>query len=454
MAQPFPVAVTAYLSICNCDHAALPVVFSQDPELGECNVCMDIVKWASQLSANLGTISVRQHVAAVCRFMNFYHLYSQGQKLSVQDQTMSVFAYMDFRGTGTKHLNSDHLLHALDWDGVAKTTVSSEFKFLESYAGSDARTLDRRLFRLPMSEVKNLRDQTDDFFIHLAKHRHFWADLRGDDNIRTPKRFRPTSRQKGFRPFPPEEEIRLIIAAESNSVFRAIWILLTYGASHRISEVLNIWQVGILPSSYNREFFGIPADDLPLVLIAHPNESTWLGDFNTNKMTRMEYLLNKYGFQPRPDRSSSDVLYAGFKTKKLFGDYLIAKTWWLNEGAALAFNECVNEIQAFHLRHRTSRKHPYFFINMFARDGRLGEPLTMKRVSKAWADACKRVGITPHVRGRNLHGLRHFTKFYMDELRLSASSIQTMRGDHSIISQDEYGQCATKVNQALTNMKH
>ncbi len=458
--RPFPVAVTAHLPLYSSDHAALPVIFFQDPESEESKVCTDAIIWASRLSTALGTVSVRQHITTVCRFMNFYHLYSHGQTMSVQDQTISIFAYLDFRGTGTKYLSPDHPLHPLNWDGVAKTTISSEFKhliryfqFLESYSGPDSKTLDRRLFRLPKSEVKNLREKTNDFFIHLANYRNFWADLRADDNIGIPKRFRPTSRKNSFRNFPPEEEIKLIIRAETNPVFKAIWILLAYGASHRISEILNIWQVDVLPSSYNKEFFGIPPDGFQLVLIAHPNESRWLGDFSTNKTTRMQHLLNQYGFRPRPERSSSDPLYAGFKTKKLLTEYLIAKTWWLNKEAALAFNECATEIQAFHLRHRTSRKHPYFFVNMFANDGRLGEPLTMKRISSAWVDACRRVGIKPNERGRNLHGLRHFAKSYMDELQLNASCIQTIRGDHSITSQDEYGQCAKTISKALTNMK-
>jgi integrase len=459
MAHHFPIAVTAHLPLHSRNHTALPVIFLQDPQSGESEICMEIVRWASELSTELGTVSVGQHINTVCRFMNFFRLYSQGQSLSVKDQTISIFAYLDFRGTGTKYLESDHLMYPLNWNGVAKTTVSSEFKyliryfrFLESYSGDHAKILKRHFFLLPEREVSNLQKKSNDLFIHLATQRQFWADLRDDGPIRSPKRFRPTNKQNGFRPFPPEDEIKRIIAAESNPVFKAIWILLAYGASHRISEVLNIWQADILPSSYNKELFGLPADGLPLVLIAHPSQSKWLGDFNTKKTTRLEHLLKTYGIPPRSDRSSADPLYAGFKTKTLSGDFLIAKTWWLNEDAALAFEDCVDKISAFHLRHRTSRKHPYFFINMYAKDDRIGEPVTMKRITRAWVHACKRVGIAPHVRGRNIHGLRHFTKSYMGEIGLSRSIIQYIRGDHSIQSQDEYGRCAIEVNQALTQI--
>lgn len=461
MAHPFPVAMTANLPFVSVSHAALPVIFIQNPETGEATLCRHTVKWASGLSESQGPISVRQHIATVCRFTNFYHLFSYGQSLSIHDQTMSLWSYMDFRGTGTKYLDENHLLYPLLWDGVAKTTISSEFKhliryftFLETYTGPDAQFLDRTLFRLPKAQVQDLKDSTDDFFAHLASHRDYWRDLRENENLRPPAKFRVPPRRKGFKPFPPEEEILEIIAGEKNPTFKAIWLLLAYGASHRISEVLNLWQVDILPSSYNREFFGLAPDGFPLVLIADPSNSSWLGDFNSGRVNRAQYLLSEYGLRPRPERSANDPLFSGFKTKKVYGEYQVAKTWWLNENAASAFSECAAEIQNFHLRHRTSRKHPYFFVNMFARDDRLGEPLTKKRIQAAWADACRRVGITPHVRGRNIHGLRHFTKYYMEELQLSPSDIQIMRGDHSIASQDEYGQCAAKVSKALERLKN
>lgn len=461
MTQSFPVAVTTSLPLTGPGHSALPVIFIEDPADGSGSLCLDVVEWASQMSAgHLGSVSVGKHVATVCKFINFYHLYSRDQELvSVHDQTVSIFAYLDFRITGTRHLSIDHTLSPLRWEGCAKSTVRAEFRhlsryfsFLEKYAGNDAQALNHKLFRLSSRDVKALREQSDrDFFQHLAAHRKFWADLReGDPQL--PRRFRPTNREVGFRPFPDEVEVQQIIQAERNPVFRAIWILLAYGASHRISEVLQIWQDDILPSYYNREFFGSPPDDMPLVLISHPTESTWLGSSNQKRQTRQTYLLNEYGIQPRAMLSANDPLYAGFKTKRVYGLHKTAKTWWLNADAAAEFDGCVREIQAFHIRFRTSRKHPYFFVNMFASDGSRGEPIKMKRIESAWVAACKRVGVAPYKRGRNIHGLRHFTKYYAEQLGIPPSMIQIMRGDNSQASQDDYGQCALTVRQALETL--
>ena len=181
MAHPFPVAMTANLPFVSVFHAALPVIFTQNPETGEATLCRHAVKWASEL-------------------------------------TMTIWSFMDFRGTGTKYLDENHLLYPLLWDGVAKTTISSEFRhliryftFLETYSGPDAQLLDKRLFRLPKAQVRELKDSTDDFFAHLARHRDYWRDLRENENLRPPAKFKVPPRRKGFKPFPPEEEITKII---------------------------------------------------------------------------------------------------------------------------------------------------------------------------------------------------------------------------------------------------
>ena len=458
--KAFPIAVIVHLPIKGPGHAALPIILTEGPQTntGIDTVCWDAVEWASQISGQLGTVSVRKHVGTLCKFMNFFHLYSKEQKLlSVRDQTVSIFAFLDFRITGTRHLSHDHPLKPLGWEGCAKHTVRAEFNyltryfcFLENYIGNNVQSLDHRLFKLPSDQLDHLRKKNNDFLMHLASYRNFWADL-NEDEIEFPRRFRPTNREIGYRPFPDEDEIRLIIAAEKNPAFKAIWLIQAYGASHRISEVLNVWQDDILPSSYNREFFGSPADGMPLVLIAHPTESTWIGTSNSRKQTRQTYLLNRYGILPRSERPETDPLFAGFKTKRVYGLYKSAKTRWLSSEAAIAFGNCAQEIPSFHISHRTSRKHPYFFVNMFARDDRHGEPITKSRIDKAWIAACARVGVSAHQRGRNIHGLRHFTKYYAEQMGIPASMIQVMRGDNSEQSQNDYGKCAKAVHYALTS---
>lgn len=463
MTNSFPVAATTHLPITGIGHSALPVIFVQNEKTGGIELFTEALEWASVLSAHLKTISVRKHVTTLCNFVNFYNLYSEGQDMSVNAQSMSVLAYLDFRISGTEHLDLDNPLHPLGWRGCAKTSVRTEFKYLtrffrwlEEHIGDGAKTIDQRLFRLPQKSIQKFHSlDKRDFFLHLSSHRKHWEDLTTDDSLLMPRRFKPAGRENGFRPFPPAEEIRAIIAAEQNPAFKALWLLQSYGASHRVSEVLNIWQEDILPPSYSKEFFGLPSNGLPVVLIAHPSESTWLGHFTSGKTNRLQYLLTKYNFRPRSERDSSDPLYAGYKGKRVFGLHKTANTWWLNPDAAVAFQACVDEIEAFHRRNKTSVSHPYFFVNMFAKDYRRGEPITKKRIESAWEAACKRVGLQAHDRGRNIHGLRHFQKWLAEQMGIPKSQIQIIRGDNSAASQDEYGICASTVAIALqaTNNK-
>lgn len=456
MRQAFPVATTIQLPVSGIGHSALPVIFLQNAT-GSIELSLAALEWASNLSSELRSVSVRKHVSTLCNFFNFHHLYAEEQARTAKAQALSILAYIDFRVSGTEHLENENPLSLLSWKGVSKTTVRSEFNHLQRFfrwLEISRRNIDNNLNMhffptsgLIVHELKKFGDH--DFFKHLAANRKHWEDLAQYDKLDAPRRLRPTPRNNRFRPFPPEEEIKAIIASEQNPTFKAIWLLQSYGASHRISEILNIWQEDILPPSYSRNFFGFSTKDMPVVLIAHPSESTWLGGFTDNRLNRLQFMLQRYGVRPRSERPSSDPQYAGFKGKRLFGQHLVANSWWLNMDAAMAFQECVDQIEVFHRRNKTSQSHPYAFVNMYAKGDRRGEPISYKRISSAWNAACKRVGITPNRNGRNIHGLRHFQKWQMEQMGISSSQIQVIRGDSSIASQNEYGKCAASIANAL-----
>ena len=73
-------------------------------------------------------------------------------------------------------------------------------------------------------------------------------------------------------------------------------------------------------------------------------------------------------------------------------------------------------------------------------------PLKKKRAQDAIAAAYERIGVTPNKDGRNIHGLRHWAKFYAEnELGLNPRQIQIIRGDRSIASQEHYGRDAKHI---------
>lgn len=457
MTTSFPIAATAHLPIAGVGHSTLPVIFVEDVRTKAVEPLYEGINWASALSVQLKSISVHKHLTTLCNFINFYHLFNDGQSISLEQQTYTLLAYIDFRTTGTNFLDHSHPLRRLNWDGVAKSTASVEFKyllrffeFLEHTTEGESTSLEIKRYKISSSKLEKLKSLGDrDFFIHLSQAREQWEDVYPNSDKMSLNLIRSTNRTTGHRQYPSEEEIHALISAEKNPVFKAIWLLQSYGASHRISETLNIWQEDILPPNYTEYFFGIKNQSLPTVLIAHPSESTWLGKPHSKKTTRMQHLLQKYGIKPRPERSSNDPLYAGFKAKMMYGTHLTANTWWLNNRAAELFQECVEEIEFFHRHNRTSRIHPYFFINMHAKDESQGNPVTKNRIEKAWKSACKRVGIPPHHNGRNIHGMRHFQKSLLNSLGIPPDQIQIIRGDTSIKSQEDYGICAKSLKAAL-----
>ncbi|NOD62724.1 hypothetical protein [Ruegeria sp. HKCCD6109] len=457
----YPIAVTAHLPIKGTGHSALPAIFAQG-EAGDVKLLKIGVAWASDLSEVLGTVSVHKHVSTLCRFLNFLHAYAGGEALSVKAQTKAVLAYVDFRIEGTTHLPRDNSLYYLKWSGISKTTARNEFNhlirfltWLEERNDGESKAIDRSLFSLGKIDTQQLKSyEQKDFFLHLKSQRRFWKHLEDGDDVRPPRKLISAKRKTGFKSFPSEQEVRSIIASETNPAFKAIWLLQAYGASHRISEVLQIWQEDILPASETRNFFNFGGDGLPLVLIAHPAESTWLGGHTHKKLNRLNFMLQTYGIRPRSELPDSSPKRAGFKSKELYGRHMTAKTWWLNAEAAHAFQDCVDQIERFHRTHRTSTRHPYFFVNMFARGDSLGQPISYKRIAAAWTAACKRSGVQISGTGKGIHSLRHFQKWLMKEMGIPSSDIQLIRGDASPDSQDAYGRCAATVSRALTQNLH
>ncbi|MBY6117185.1 hypothetical protein KUW09_23515 [Mameliella alba] len=420
-----------------------------------------ILRWTLERAQTLKLSTVSRGVKSLCKLINFISLRQPGGAKSIDEQSAHVFSFVDYRLSGTLHLSNQDPLKKLNWPSVRRATAKNEFNdivefffFLERNGFQSTKIFSNRLRALPQSSLssfRNARASSRDMLNHLAKAREFWASHHTTSTRQMPTRGRTASEVKTFRPYPPRSEVDAIIEAEQNPTFRAIWLVLAYGGSHRVSEILNLWQCDVLPSHYRQEFFGFaPREDGPLVLIAHPAESTYLGHFeNSQKRTRENFLRAKYDLKPRNKLSENDKLYAGFKSKALFGSHKTADTFWLDLGAAYQFHHCANEIRRFHSSNRTSRFHPYFFVNTMSKDASYGMPLKKGRLDVAWQAACRRVGVEPNRRGRNIQGLRHYSKALAEKLKFTPRQIQLMRGDLSIASQDDYGADLSGLRDAL-----
>jgi hypothetical protein len=258
----------------------------------------------------------------------------------------------------------------------------------------------------------------------------------------------PTPIQAGGNP--PREEIDLIISAERNRSFRALWLLLAYGGI-RVSEALKVWCVDIMPGSMIGQFERGFTQAEPLVVLADPVNSRFLGDFRDSSTTRLDHLHAKYGLIPRPNYPDKHPLRAGWKGMLVSHERLsLSWVYWSYPQPARAFLELTATLLNLRRQFPAADHHPYFFINV-ANDKNRGQPLKYSNVVKAFERACERVDLEPHVAGRTIHGLRHFYKDTLKQfLKLKPEIVQVMMHHTSISSQQDYGHCeSATVHEAL-----
>jgi integrase len=334
------------------------------------------------------------------------------------------------------------------WNPVRRSTALSEFDTIVGYL----RFCNDRFQSLPLlARPQRLPSFTDfdvptaskrDFFLHLRAHRERYRKLLGVARYRPP-RVTPTAslipRRSAQGQTMPRNEVDLTISAERNLSFKALWILLAYGGI-RVSEALNLWCADIMPGSMIGQFERGFTQAQPLVVLADPVESRFVGDFRDSSRTRLQYLQDKYGLIPRPNYPDKHPLRAGWKGMLVSHERLsLSWVYWSYPQPARAFLELTATLLNLRRQFPAADHHPYFFINV-ANDKYRGQPLKYSNVMKAFERACERVDLEPHVAGRTIHGLRHFYKDTLEKiLNLTPEIVQVMMHHTNISSQQDYG---------------
>lgn len=446
-------------------HNYLPVLFIEGIT-GEVTPSREVMVWAKASLAGYSLSKVDHDVRVLARFIDFYRLWFHGRSLDDGDLDYLVYAYLVQRYAGTLDAEGRCSLHGLNWRPLSYVSLKSEFVALSRYLRFCATTwgfidLNPNLFRTSIDDppVKRMRDlenrRDEDFFVHLGAAREWWQQRYADTDLKLPPIARSPQKPQKFRNFPTNDEVWAIIDAETNPIFRSLWLIGAFGGI-RISEQLNMWQVDILPGSSREHFFTestIGSTNTLLVLRADPNESRYIDHPGTKGPTRRQHLWERYTTLPRTSLPRSDPMYAGWKGTVYSGEFLTHQVFWIDEHAADLFAECAVEIRRFHRHHETSRRHPWYYVNISDPTGEYrGDPMKIGRVERAFEDACMRVGLKPHTWGRNLHGLRHHYKAFAEEqLNIPPEHIQVMLGHRRIESQNEYGKNARSTNQALSS---
>ncbi|MEN3972903.1 site-specific integrase [Sphingomicrobium sp. XHP0235] len=240
------------------------------------------------------------------------------------------------------------------------------------------------------------------------------------------------------------EDARELIAREPNPAYRALWRLLAFGGC-RISEALHMWQCDVLPPSEMPGGYR----ELIVPILAHPEQSKYLGNFTRTRVDREQHLRKRYGLAPRTQISG--YRHLGWKGMlEIDGDLHISEMFWSDPAEAASFARDYAEVRSLHSRNRTSEMHPYLWVNM-AKGAGQGEPIAYAMAKKAFYRACERAGLRPSQAGRRLHGLRHLYVSQLRDLGLSDKQLQIALRHRSIVSQEAYGKISAEIRSSIAN---
>lgn len=292
---------------------------------------------------------------------------------------------------------------------------------------------------------------------HLEAQRARWHALLGDDRPAAPSKLKKLAATLGKKTSSSDTTLSIdavdsLIDRERNPMLQALWIELAY-AGPRVSETLNHWRCDVLNASHSKVLFNAPVDG-PLLIFADPVMSTYTGGFSKGSAvkTRKQVLKERYGLVPRPDEAGRKQR-AGWKGMAVFNpDLRITHGTWTCRKHAERFAELHAEILDLHGSLKSDAMHPFLFVNS-RNAAYIGEPLKIGNVEESFERACVRVGIKPHSHGANLHGLRHYYRWYASRyLELSDEIVQLMMRQKSVSSQRVYGKRAQDAHDAMANL--
>lgn len=443
--QSLPLAGSRHL----CPH-----LFIEQPD-GRVERHHQAVEWAVSQLGRGRLRGITNDLELLGRLHDFHQVAWRAEPLLSADHRTFIWCYLDARYHGT---SSRGHLKPLGWKPVRFSTVRDEFRRIVAYlkwADTEDRHSDELLISPQELGVLSDRLSVDskrpqrELLGHLAAGRARWEMLFGrgyempDLHVRDDGGSgRTISLDRTFDP----AEVELVIRHERHPIYKAIFILAAFGGL-RISEILHMWQCDVLPASTAEYLFGRRQEE-PLIFLAHPSESRYIGDFTRRRVTRLQHLSERYGRLPR--HMLQGYRRAGWKHPLMTDRALwLSEVFWADRAHAFVFSECMAEVRSFLAEHHIGERHPYLFAAMRAGPG-FGEPVAYWQVVRALERACRRVGLEPFTNGRRIHGFRHFYKAQLERLRLSRAHIQVAMRHKCQESQDDYGRTSREVWHLLS----
>jgi hypothetical protein len=402
----------------------------------------------------------RKTLRAVGMMADFYVLYERSPLLTEGDLEafLGRFFAARYRGTidGVTHDDASELY----WRPVRWLTVKEEMRLAHSffkhctsqhghYPAFSPTQITKTTDEAYGKVMARMYQRKQDFLAHLADHRKTPLS----SSVAPPRAFGPRPSHTGnttIRGHFPTDRIEALISATKCIVHRMVWILGAFGGP-RLSEQLNLWIDDVLPGSKRPHL--LPYDrskSLPLVVLAHPTESTYTGSLASLGTSRLQWLSGQ-GRTPRPLLSGRDPLHAGWKGMAIeYAPLQVSQIYWADPEWAREYYRHYQNLLDVHDAIPKHRRHPYLYINMDRRSEFFGLPLKMSNIRSSFAAACERIGLQPFKFNAAPHKLRGLYRAILRQGGFNADEIQLMMHHISVDSQFAYPENAEKLNAMLT----
>ena len=377
-------AAFSIFDVKGADGSFLPLIVFDDSK-SRC-FSQEILRYTRYLK-NSGCSFARMRAA--CYALGLLHDYCvrvcQGREGAPKPIDSLISQFFSTRRIGTRDREGHDNL-GLHWSPVARTTVARDRYYVAEYIDfclqhggnlilgetrPSSEELSRTFGRIARGRVTV---HATDLLHHIAHRRTqrpaFKIDISDRQTIR-----KVSVRAKHF----PSPEIVAAMIDATDSIIQKMLLIEAFHGGARLSELLHQWRCDVLPGRFRQNIFADDrASNVPLVLLAHPSQSRFLGDLRQAGPERSSVLRTKYNLSPR-HLIKPDPLWVGWKGMQFDEEsLLVSQVFWNDPSRAKQFYDlfCRLRIEIYPaISEHILSSHPYLFINDCPEKPEFGQPM-------------------------------------------------------------------------------
>lgn len=454
MSSKYPRARTASVfNLLTKEGHLLPVLMVDESD-ETARLVPELVAFMEALVSQGESLAKRQGIANALALLHDYLIIARRAEPVTPDQLPDVVA-----GFLRRRRNQPAEDDGLDWLPVRRETVDRDKHYLRLFSEFCASRFGYFPI-VPLREQCALTPESADYrsvMRRLARKRNMLLGHVAGSGAPPAKiglREKKVARRSSSHTFLSTAMVEDLILSTPSISQRIAFILAAFGGP-RISEILNLWRCDVMPGRFRPTLFpDDKASEVPLVILAHPTQSLYIGDTAPNSCDRLQYLYESYGLKPRYAEEASS-LKSGWKGMLFDNDaLLISQIFWSDRSWARMFYQLFQQLRDEVLPavpDIVRKGHPYLIINDSPSRFEFGQPMKMSNFRKAYSRACRRIGVNAERFHEGVHGLRHLYKATLERLGLNPEEVRKAMHHISLASQQEYGQSVARLNERLVN---